>query len=76
MVKWDIPIRIEALCRWAQRLAGLDFIPLPEEGAPLASGPASATAGHVLAGLAEYRQQQRAEKTLEQLKLACKAPAK
>lgn len=63
-------------CRWAQRLAGLDFIPAPEEGAALPCGPAAAAAGHVLAGLAEYRQQQRAEKALEQLKLACKAPAK
>lgn len=62
--------------RWAQRLAGLDFIPPPEEGAQLASGPAAAAAGHVLAGLAEYRQQQRAEKALEQLKLMCRPPAK
>ena len=56
--------------RWAQRLAGLDFIPAPLPGAVVPTGSHAAAAGHVLAGLAEYRQQQRAEKTLEQLRLA------
>jgi len=54
--------------RWAQRLAGLDFIPAPPPGEQLPSGQAAATDGAVLAGLAEYRQQQRAEKLLEQLR--------
>ena len=67
---------MHAPCRWAQRLAGLDFIPAPEQGTALPTGSAAAAAGHVLAGLAEYRQQQRAEKALEQLKLACRPPGK
>ena len=68
--------RVAAPCRWAQRLAGLDFIPPPEQATPLPTGSAAAAAGHVLAGLAEYRQQQRAEKALEQLRLAARPAEK
>ena len=58
--------------RWAQRLAGLDFIPAPAEGATSSAGSAAAQDGHVLAGLAEYRQQQRAEAVLEALRSAAR----
>ena len=64
-------------CRWAQRLAGLDFLPQSslDTVAANANGDASAAAasGAILAGLAEYRQQQRAEKFLEELKAARQA---
>ena len=46
--------------RWAQQLGGIDFLPPPPPGAPLQG--AEGADGNVLAGLAEYRQGQRALK--------------
>ena len=67
----------DCVCRWAQRLAGLDFLPQWSLDAVAAGGnanaAAAATSGAVLAGLAEYRQQQRAEKFMAEVQAAQQA---
>lgn len=59
--------------RWAQQLAGLDFLAPPAPGAPAPS--AAAADGHVLAGLAEHRAGKRAQRALEALLAAQQATA-
>ena len=63
--------------RWAQRLGGMDFLPLPSLDSVAANGEgdaaAAAASGAVLAGLAEHRQQQRAQKFIDDLKAALQA---
>ena len=62
--------------RWAQRLGGLDFLPQSnlDTFASGAGDPTTvAASGAVLAGLAEYRQQQRAQKFIDDLKAALQA---